>query len=344
VIATRTELESLLARIGQARVAIVGDFCLDAYWIADMTRSELSRETPHHPLPIVSERYAPGAAGNVAMNVQALGVARAGVFTVLGDDWRGRELRAALSSAGLELKQVVDDARWSTPAYIKPIRRGYASEQEDARLDFGNYEPLPSPVELELIERLRANLDAYDAWLICDQLDCGVITPHVRQALLDLAAGHPRKVFVADARKRIGAYTGMAVKPNELELAAALGRPLAAGAREIEVLGEMGSELAARLGRTTFVTVGERGVLVCTRSSRAHVPGVQVAPPVDTVGAGDSFLAALGSALGAGASDVEAAAVANLAASVTVRKLQQTGTASPGEIQAAYDSWRRDTL
>ena len=34
-----------------------GDGCLDVYWHADMTRSELSRETPHHNLPVVQEVF-----------------------------------------------------------------------------------------------------------------------------------------------------------------------------------------------------------------------------------------------------------------------------------------------
>lgn len=32
-----------------ARIGIIGDFCVDIYWHADMRKSELSRETPHYP-------------------------------------------------------------------------------------------------------------------------------------------------------------------------------------------------------------------------------------------------------------------------------------------------------
>ena len=50
----------------KSRFAVLGDFCLDIYWHADMQKSELSRETPHYPLPIVQERMSAGGAGNVA--------------------------------------------------------------------------------------------------------------------------------------------------------------------------------------------------------------------------------------------------------------------------------------
>ena len=61
-----------LKKLGKGRIAVIGDFCLDVYWHADMTKSELSRETPHFPLPIVQERLSPGGAGNVVMNLLAL--------------------------------------------------------------------------------------------------------------------------------------------------------------------------------------------------------------------------------------------------------------------------------
>ena len=36
-------LDAIFSGIDRARVGVIGDFCLDVYWLADMTRSELSR-------------------------------------------------------------------------------------------------------------------------------------------------------------------------------------------------------------------------------------------------------------------------------------------------------------
>ena len=66
------------------------------------------------------------------------------------------------------------------------------------------------------------------------------------------------------------------------------------------------------------------------------MPGVALAPPLDPVGAGDTFLSACSAALAAGAHPLQAAALANLAAAVSVRKLRITGTASPQEILGLY--------
>ena len=70
-------LQEIFAGIDRARIAVVGDFCLDVYWMADMRRSRLSRETPHFPLPVTEERMSPGAAGNVACNIAAMSEALA---------------------------------------------------------------------------------------------------------------------------------------------------------------------------------------------------------------------------------------------------------------------------
>ncbi len=63
-----------------------------------------------------------------------------------------------------------------------------------------------------------------------------------------------------------------------------------------------------------------------------EVRGVKVEGEVDPVGAGDTFVSALTAALAAGACASDAAALANVAAAVTVAKLRQTGTAAPEEI------------
>jgi sugar/nucleoside kinase (ribokinase family) len=67
-----------------------------------------------------------------------------------------------------------------------------------------------------------------------------------------------------------------------------------------------------------------------------HVPGYPVSGPVDIVGAGDSATAGIVSALLAGASAIEAAAMGNLVASITVQQLGVTGTASPEQVLARW--------
>ncbi|GHV47905.1 hypothetical protein FACS1894181_02370 [Bacteroidia bacterium] len=47
---TKEQLNDILSKAGRTKIGLIGDLCIDIYWKADMTRSELSRETP--PLPV----------------------------------------------------------------------------------------------------------------------------------------------------------------------------------------------------------------------------------------------------------------------------------------------------
>jgi len=362
---TLTRLQEILAHFADLRIGVIGDMGLDAYWSVDMTRSHLSRETPHFPRPVVAERYAPGAGANVAQNLAAAGVGQVSVFTVVGSDpWAGL-LYGELKRLGIETGGMFSAPGRRTVTYIKPLLMGYASQQEDARLDFENTLPLPATAEDDLLRQLQLALPQLDAVIVTDQLEeYGVITERVRAWLNDLALRDPAKIFLVDSRARIGLYRGMWLKPNALEAAAAILAGGAAPETDSDGLAAIGQALSRGSGRPVFITRGEDGALVCDASPlrctlevsasavRAPVGQPQggkatpiaaapVSPPLDVVGAGDTFMAALAAGLAAGATPTEAAALANLAAAVTVEKLNQTGTASPGEILERYQGLDR---
>jgi rfaE bifunctional protein kinase chain/domain len=335
---SRERLEEILNRLPERAVGVIGDLGLDAYWYADMTRSFLSRETPLYARPVVREEYSPGAGANVADNLQALGVGKVMVFSVLGDDWRGVILRKEMAQRGIIVECLISSVQRSTTTFIKPILMGYDSQQEDARVDFENAEPLSPELEDALVDSVAAHLSNLDGLLVADQLDVnGVITERVRAALNQLAADHADKVFVVDSRQRIGEFRHMCLKPNWVEAAAAVYPDRDPRGIDREELIHIGHALSERTGRPTFLTLSEDGVLVCAGGEHRHVPIPPVRPPLDPVGAGDSFISALAATLVAGGTPWEAGAMANLAAGVTVEKLNETGTASPDEVRVRYD-------
>ena len=329
----RARLQELLGIFPQKRIAIVGDFCMDVYWHADMTRSLLSRETPRFPLPVTREEFFGGAASNVAWNVAELGIGTVYAITIFGDDWRGRELSTVLADRhGVDLRHVVIAPGRMTPAFCKPIRHGFQTEQEDSRLDFENATPAPRELEDEIIAHLAECMPQLDALLVANQINNSLISPHVRGAILALAAEYPDVVVIADSRNEIGEFPGVMLKPNEMEAARVFHPDIAPSEITDQVIADCGRRLSERAGKPVFLTVGDRGVFVFDADRCDHVPARRVEPPLDFVGAGDTFIASLGAALASGASNVEAAELACLAASVTVKKLGQTGAASPDEL------------
>ncbi len=324
----RESLEGLLNRIGEARVGLVGDVCLDMYWRADMRLSELSRETPHHPLPVVEERMSPGGAGNVAWNLAALKPKALKTLGLIGRDWRGNLLTQALEERGVDASLLIRDESVCTSTYIKPLRSGISDVvYEDPRIDFENRRLPPARLEKALLDALERVAGDVDVLLVSDQLAFGCVTAAVRERLCDL--GRAGLVVAVDSRSRIGEYRNVIVKPNEVEAARAFG-----GEADFDSLA---LAAARHTGRPAVLTVGGGGCLVAQGDRVVRLPAVPVPPPIDTVGAGDTFLAALGCALAAGGTVERAGFTANLAASVTVRMLAITGAATREAILRAFD-------
>jgi sugar/nucleoside kinase (ribokinase family) len=84
------------------------------------------------------------------------------------------------------------------------------------------------------------------------------------------------------------------------------------------------------------LTIGADGILVFERDGMTHVPGIRVRGPIDIVGAGDSTMAGIVSALCCGATPAEAALVGNLVASITIQQIGTTGTATREQVTARF--------
>ena len=326
-------LKEILNNMRSVRAVLLGDMCLDVYWSADMTRSHLSRETPHYPLPVVEERLSPGAGGNVVACMAALKPNSLRPVGILGDDWRGDSLKKEFVKRGVSLASLLTVPGRFTNAYCKPMRFGYAHvEVEDPRLDFENFSPIDEATEDALITLLYQAAEDADVICVADQFAYGCVTDRVRAAISEL--GKTKQVLV-DSRSRIGEYRHALLKPNELECARALNRE-SADFDDAAALHEAIRSLSAKTNGTVCVTRGGAGCCFEEHNAFVTVEACPLSGSLDPVGAGDCFLSALALSLAAGAAMTEATAVANLASGVSVQKIGTTGTASAEEILALY--------
>lgn len=336
-ILSRSRLVELLDRIRTLRIGVLGDFALDGYWYVDMTQSQLSREAPLYNHPVIRETYSAGGGANACANVAALQPAQTVAFTVLGDDWRGPLLRGVLAEQGVTLDDVLTQPNWASVFFGKVVLQGYGPPQEDARIDFVNHVPLLDQTVDTLIERVEARLPNLDALVIADYQPVGVVTNAVVAAMNHLARQHPRVIFTADSRDDIDQFDGMVIKPNEVEASAMYYPDRAAETITPEDFARAGMPAQEKTGRPIYITRSEKGCLLCYPPDCRPIPAAPVPPPVDTVGAGDTFISALAAGLAAGGTPWEAGWLASLASGVTVGKLHITGTASPQEILDLYD-------
>jgi rfaE bifunctional protein kinase chain/domain len=328
---TREQLDALLARVARARIGVIGDFCLDAYWNLEASLSEISVETGLATRAVRSQRYSLGGASNVAANLAALGVGEVRAFAVLGDDPFGPELRRLLDAIGVDVRGVLVQASgWNTPVYVKPVE----GDTEQNRIDFGNANHLDPGVGEKLLAALRAALGELDLVIINQQLLHGIHTEGFRVALAGLV--RTAKVpFISDSRSYSDSYTGAMRKLNDREALRLVGVQWESKDPVPRPDAERASEaLFDRWKTPVFLTRGSRGMLVRDARGTHEVPGLQILGRIDTVGAGDAALAGIAAALAAGADPLAAATLGNFAAGVTVKKLFITGTASPAEILA----------
>ncbi|MDR1938481.1 MAG: PfkB family carbohydrate kinase [Tannerellaceae bacterium] len=326
------QLNDVLSKIGKTKIGLIGDLCIDIYWKADITRSELSRETPHFPLPIVEERMSPGGGGNAVVNIAALRPAQVEAIGVIGNDWRGKLLLSELQNRGIGDAGLVVSDQLITNAYCKPIRMGISDvEYEDPRLDFCNYKPLPAANEKALLEKLDKAVKQLDVLCVSDQFIYGCITSTVRQQIIRYAT--EGLAVIVDSRNRIGEYHSVIMKPNEIEAWKVVQDSNLPPNDQLDTYAETVERLTQINGAPVCMTIGSNGCLYADERGTTHIASYPVKPPVDIVGAGDTFLAAFGLALGAKINPIIAASFGNLASSITVRKIGTTGTASPEEMR-----------
>lgn len=320
-------LLSVISQLPGAQVAIFGDCCLDAYWQIDPQASEASLETGLPVRRIAGQRYSLGAAGNVAINARAAGVGHVELIGLIGDDLFGTQLVRLAAAAGIDTSGLIVDPTWETMVYAKPL----GATGEESRLDFGSGNRLDPARRQRLIGKLSAAVARCGAVVINQQVGEVLADPELAAEIAALIAAHPATVFVIDARTGALRPAGAWLKVNVHEAARLLGRPVPADAAGVA---DMAGALSQAQRAPVVVTRGDRGLMLCTGDTVRAFPAVSISGPTDPVGAGDTVTALLVSALAAGASPTAAAQLAGLAASVTVRQLGTTGTATPADLRA----------
>jgi len=338
---TVDRMSRLLARFAGVRVAVVGDFFLDQYLVLDSALTEVSLETGLDAYQVVGKRPSPGAAGTVTNNLTALEPDKVYAVGFVGEDGEGYELRRGLAETGVDMTYLLDRPDQFTPTYTKPMLRGaQGDETELSRLDIKNRHAPPPDLEDAILEQLTAVLPRVQAVIVADQVaerELGAITDRVREAIQQLARANPDTFFFADSREGIGLFRDVMVKPNKFEAAKACGYEGDEDSLTAEDAEWYGAQLARRNNRPVFVTAGAEGVVVFDETGSTRVPGIEVPPPVDIVGAGDSCTAGIVTALCAGATHCEAAVVGNCVASITVQQLGTTGTASKAQVAERFE-------
>jgi len=323
-------INEILTQIKNVKIAVYGDFCVDAYWLLDTRGSEVSLETGLQARAVGRHYYSLGGASNVVANIAALEPVAIQVIGVVGDDIFGRELRRQFHELNVDTKHlVIQKDNFDTVTFGKP----YLEDKEQPRIDFGFFNKRTAETDRALLKGIDEALQKADVLIVNQQVP-GSIT---NESFIDRASAlfkkYTDKIVLLDSRHYGHKFKNICRKTNDLEAAQLNKVDVILG--DVLTLADVNKyalNLYKQFTKPVFLTRGPRGIITVDSDGIHEVPGIQLLKKLDIVGAGDTVTSALALCLGAGVPPAEASEFANLAAAVTVQKLYQTGTASGPEI------------
>jgi len=327
---TEERIGEILARIREVKIAVYGDFCLDAYWLLDARGSEVSVETGLQGRAAGKHYYSLGGASNIVANLAALEPAAIQVIGVIGDDIFGRELRRQLEALGVDTTYlVVQKEDFDTVTFAKPHLEG----KEQPRIDFGFFNKRTDATDQALLDGIRDALQDADALIVNQQVPGSISNETFIDGANSLFQEFTDKIVLLDSRHFGHKFKHVHRKTNDIEAARLNG--VDAQLDDVLALDDVkkyAKSLYRQFDKPVFLTRGPRGIITVDCDGVHEAPGIQLLKKLDTVGAGDTVTSALALCLGVGVGPAEVAEFANFAAAVTVQKLFRTGTASGAEI------------
>ncbi len=316
-------LRTLIKNFAGKRLLVIGDMVADEYLIGRPAR--ISREAPVLILELAEERTHPGGAANVAVNARMLG-AKVFLAGVIGDDLSGNRLREAISKLDMHQEGIVTDTLRPTSTKTRILAGSpQIVQQHIVRVDRVDTSELEEPSRDKILHYIRQMLPSIDAVVLSDY-ENGVISPAIIENCIPVAQKHD-KIVVVDSHGSLFRFQGVtALTPNQPEAELTLGTVIHTRT-ELEEAGRQ--LLEGSHAESVLITRGSEGMSLFEMGQPPlHMPTYpfdHASEIVDTNGAGDTVAATFTLALTAGASKAEAAALANAAAALVVRRL---GTAS----------------
>jgi D-beta-D-heptose 7-phosphate kinase/D-beta-D-heptose 1-phosphate adenosyltransferase len=301
-------MTKMLMRAAAVRVLVAGDCMLDAYVSGAATR--ISPEAPVPVIEVSERRFVAGGAANVAANARGIG-AIVQLAGVTGADPAGAILRAELGRLEIGTEALLEDEMRVTTTKTRVTAGG----QQIVRFDEESRLALSARMAAQLLRKCERALDEADAIIISDYAK-GVAPEAFCRWVIDRAAKRGVPVVVDPKSRDLSRYRGARiVTPNLKETAAAAGEPIHSG----EELARAAAILLDRIAPSALlVTRGSEGMSLFEPGRKeVHLP-VMVNEVADVSGAGDTVVAVLAVALGAGFELRDAAAMANMAAGVAV--------------------------
>jgi D-beta-D-heptose 7-phosphate kinase/D-beta-D-heptose 1-phosphate adenosyltransferase len=301
-----------------ARVLIIGDVMLDRYWHGDT-----SRISPEAPVPVVrieDSEERPGGAGNVALNIAALG-GKPLLMGLVGVDEQGETLEKLLSSSGVDCR-FTRMADYPTVTKLRVMSR----HQQLIRVDFEEgFQGFDHGLFANQVEAVLPEVDV----VVLSDYGKGVLSQ--AKILIDLARNAGKPVLVDPKTRDFSKYYGASlITPNLKEF-----RDAAGDFHDEDEMVERGHALIEANGLDgLLVTRSEHGMSLLQKGKHPLHQPTRAREVFDVTGAGDTVISVLAAGIAAGLEVEQAVLLSNIAAGIVVGKIG-TATVTVPEIRRA---------
>ena len=309
---------SEIPHFDSAHVLVLGDVMLDRYWMGETNR--ISPEAPVPVVKVVDIEERAGGAGNVAINIAALG-ANASIVGLTGKDDAANSLLNLMQQAGVT-SHFSQDEKHATVTKLRVL----SHNQQLIRLDFED--GFPELDTSKLLDIFNAQINQAGAVILSDY---GKGTLQDCQNFIQQAASHQIPVLVDPKGSDFSKYKGATIiTPNLSEFEQVVGH-----CKTENDIVTKGMALLEELNLSALlITRSEKGMSLLQRGKDAlHLP-TRAREVYDVTGAGDTVISVLAASLAAGVDLEEATVLANLGAGVVVNKIG-TATVNQEELKRA---------
>ena len=288
---------------------------LDIYY-----QGSVNRISPEAPVPVLKkndgEKYVPGGASNVAMNVISAG-GEVSIVGVIGGDRNGDILDRILRDSGIDTS-LIQRIESDTIAKIRFISN---SNQQLLRMDIEDVGKIERSIDYKALkDKIAEVINSYDIVVLSDYMK-GLLNPAFTQMVIGLARGRGIKVLIDVKDPRIEKYRhAWLLKPNIAELNNMTKMPVGTDEEIIEASRHLLFKCDCEY---VLTTCGSRGMILVWKDGNHHLD-TEGRTVYDVTGAGDTVIAYIATRLAQGSDVDKAMEIANYAAGIQVGKVGTT--------------------
>lgn len=303
----------LFESFNQVNIAIIGDVIIDRY-----LDGKVDRISPEAPVPIVHLKNSDnrlGGAGNVALNIKAMG-ATPYLFSIIGEDENADIFKSLMPINDLWAAGIHQSKERCTTVKTRVM----ANHQQLLRVDREDTHDLSKQEINDFLDKVKTSFESIRVdVIILQDYNKGVLSPPVIEAVLQTAKEKNIPVVVDPKKANFLSFKNVEIfKPNLKEIQESTPFEVHPTLPSLQKASDFLKETTG--AKNTIITLSEKGMFIDDGKQPQIIP-TQIRNIADVCGAGDSVISLSALALALKLELKEIAILANLAGGQVCEKV-----------------------